>query len=296
MIFPQFRAPVLLLVLGALMWPLSGTAADTSAAVVHRPGKFAWAELVTTDPDAVVNFYTKTFGWTARKADHGPEGYTLLFNAGRPVGGVAYRKADPGSKAPGGARWVGFISVTDINQAVAAVTAASGHTLVAPHQVAGRGWQAVVTDAEGSVFGLIVTDAGDAAKAKVADNDWAWVQLLANRPADAAAFYEKALGYIVTDDARTTRTDDFLLTHDGVTYAGLTPLPEGRSARGGWLGYVKVAEVQATVDAAKALGAHVLFAPQTVPGAMQVAIITDPLGGAIGLVSVPAQISAEAAK
>jgi len=291
----RFRAPVLLLALGALMWPLSGAAAD-SAAAIHRPGKFAWAEVVTTDPAAVVNFYTKTFGWTAQKSDQGPEGYTLLFNAGRPVGGVAYRAADPGSKAPGGARWVGFISVTDINQAVAAVKAAGGRALVAPHQVAGRGWQAVVTDAEGSVFGLIVNDAGDAAKGKVADNDWAWVQLLAGKPAAAAAFYEKALGYVVTDDARTTRSDDFLLTRDGVPYAGLTSLPEGRNGRGGWLGYVKVAEVQATVDAAKALGAQVLFAPQTVPGSLQVAIITDPLGGAIGLVSVSAQATGEVAK
>jgi predicted enzyme related to lactoylglutathione lyase len=293
MMFSRFRAPVLLLALGALIWPVTGVAAD---AVVHHPGKFAWAEVVTTDPAAVVAFYTKTFGWTARKADHGPEGYTLLFNAGRPVGAVAYRPADAGSKAPGGARWVGFISVAEIDQAVAAVTAAGGRTLVAPHQVEGRGTQAVVTDAEGSVFGLIVTAAGDAPKGKVADNDWAWVQLLASKPADAAAFYGKALGYVVTDDARTTRSDDFLLTREGVPYAGLTALPEGRNGRGGWLGYVKVAEVQATVDAAKALGAQVLFAPQTVPGAMQVAIITDPLGGAIGLVSVSAQATGEVAQ
>ena len=292
----RFRAPVLLLALAALAWPVSVAAADTPAPLVHRPGKFVRAELVTTDPATVVGFYTRLFGWTAEKATRGREAYTMLYHGGRPVAGVAYRPADPGSKAPGGARWVGFISVTDINQAVAAVTAAGGRTLVAPRQIEGRGTQAVVTDAEGSVFGLIETDAGDEAKGKVADNDWAWVQLLASKPADAAAFYEKALGYVVTDDARTTRTDDFLLTRDGVAYAGLTPLPEGRSARGGWLGYVKVAEVQATVDAAKALGAHVLFAPQSVSGALQVAIITDPLGGAIGLVSVPAQTTGEAAK
>jgi len=293
---PRFPALVLLLALGALVWPASATATDGPAAAVHRPGKFVWADLVTTDPATVVNFYTKTFGWTAQKVGHGPEAYTLLFNDGRPMGGVAYRKADPESKAPAGARWVGSISVSDINQALAAVVAAGGQTLVAPRKVTGRGWQAVVTDQEGSVFGLLVSDTGDAAKGEVADNDWAWVQLFSNNPAQAAAFYEKALGYVVTDDTRTAWPDDRLLSHDGVAYAGLTPLPAGKGTRGGWLGYVRVAQVPAAVEKAKALGAHVLVAPQDEPGAMQVAIITDPLGGAIGLVSMPAKSAGEAKK
>jgi predicted enzyme related to lactoylglutathione lyase len=292
--FPRFPAPVLLLALGALVGLAPVAAAN--AALVHRPGKFVWADLVTTDPATVVRFYTKTFGWTAQKVGNGPEAYTLLFNAGRPMGGVAYRAADPGSKAPGGARWVGSISVVDINAAVAAIAAAGGQTLVPAHKIAGRGWQAVVADPEGSVFGLLVTDAGDAPKGEVADNDWAWVQLLSRQPVEAAAFYEKALGYVVTDDTRTAWPDDRLLTHDGVAYAGLTPLPEGKGTRGGWLGYVRVAGVPAAVEKAKALGAQVLLAPLDVPGAMQVAIITDPLGGAIGLVSMPAQSTQEAKK
>jgi len=293
---PRFSTSILLLALGALAWPAALAAADASAPVVRRPGKFVWADLVTTNPDTVVNFYTKTFGWTARKTGNGAESYTLLLNGDRPMGGVAYRKADPQSKAPGGARWVGSIAVTDINQAVAAVTAAGGHTLVAPRQIAGRGWQAVVTDQEGSIFGLLVSETGDVPKGEVRDHDWAWVQLLSHQPAVAAAFYEKALGYVVTDDTRTAWPEDRLLTRDGVAYAGLTPLPDNKDTRGGWLGYVRVPEVQAAVDAATALGGHVLVAPQKIAGAMQVAVITDPLGGAIGLVSAPAQAGGEGAK
>ena len=101
---------------------------------------------------------------------------------------------------------------------------------------------------------------------------------------------------MVTDDTRTAWSDDRLLTRDGVTYAGLTPLPEGRSGRGGWLGYVRVSQLQATLDKATALGGHVLVAPKNVAGAMQVAVITDPLGGAIGLVSLPTPAGGEGAK
>src|SRR5688572_13630840 len=265
---PRLRASLLLL-LGVLMGPGVGAAAEAPTIPHRLPGKFVWADLVTTDPDTVVSFYTKVFGWTAQRTGSGPQGYTLLFNGEHPMGGIAYRPTDAPSKASGGARWIGSVAVTDINQAVAAVTAAGGRTLVAPRQVNGRGWQAVVTDSEGSVFGLLVSEKGDAAKGVVGKNDWAWVQLLSHKSAEAAAFYEKALGYVVTDDTRTAWSDDRLLTRDGVAYAGLTPLPDGAVARSGWLGYIRVAEVSTAVAAAKALGGQVLVAPRDLPGAMQ---------------------------
>jgi len=292
----RLPASFLLFALGVLTWPASLAAADASVSPPPRPRMFVWADLVTTNPDTVVNFYSKVFGWTSRKVGSGPQGYTLLLNGDHPVGGVAYRPADPQSKAPGGARWIGSVAVADINAAVAAVTAAGGRTLASPRQVTGRGWQAVVTDREGSVFGLLASAKGDPAQGAVGENDWAWVQLLSRQPAEAAAFYEKALGYVVTDDSRTAWADDRLLTRDGVAYAGLTPLPSGIDARSGWLGYVRVSHVQAAVDAATALGGRVLVPARDVPGAMQVAIITDPLGGAIGLVSVPAIAGKEGAK
>lgn len=271
-------------------------AVDTPAVGAPISGKFAWADLVTTDPEAAANFYTKTFGWTARPAGPDRPGYTLLLNAGRPVGGIAFRPAEPGSRMAHGARWLGSIAVADINQAVAAVKAAGGTTVLVPRKVAGLGWQAIAADREGSLFGLVVTDRGDTAKGKGTENSWAWVQLLAHEPAEAAAFYEQALGYVVTDDARTERTDDFLLTRDGVAYAGLTGKPDGKDTRSGWLGYIRVSQVQATVDAALALGGHVLVPPRDIAGTIQVAVITDPLGGAIGLVSVPARGGEEGGK
>jgi len=285
----RFGLLVALLVPSAL--PLVAVAAGTDATAVHRPGRFAWADLVTTDPAAAINFYTKTFGWTTREIIGSRDRYTLLLNAGQPVGGVAYRKADPGSKAAASARWVGSISVPDINQAVSAVTAAGGRVLFAPRLIAGRGWQALVTDPEGSIFGLIVRDGGDPADDDPAENGWAWVQLLSGKSAEAADFYKKALGYEVAEDTRTARTDDFLLSSGGFTCAGLTPLPEGKG-RPGWLGYLRVAETKEVVAAAKALGARVLL-EQGEPDKLQIAIIADPLGGAIGLLSMPAPAAEE---
>jgi predicted enzyme related to lactoylglutathione lyase len=74
----------------------------------------------------------------------------------------------------------------------------------------------------------------------------------------------------------------------------LTALPEKSPGRPGWLGYIRVADVAATAKAVEGRGGHILLAPQDVPGALQVAIVTDPLGGAVGLVGK--STSPEAAK
>jgi uncharacterized protein len=280
------RLRLLLALLLPSMCLLPAIAVDDSTAV-YPPGKFAWVDLVTTDPDAAIAFYTKMFGWTTREVRGGRERYTFLLNHGRPVAGVAYRGADQGSKATAGARWVGSISVSDIQAAAKAVVAAGGRVLVAPRQIEGRGWQALVTDPENCLLGLITREAGGSAENEAEENNWVWAQLISRNPATAVAFYRKALGYQIDEDIRSKRADDFVLSMNGEAYAGLTPMPEGTDGRPGWVGYLRVADTEATVKQATALGARVLYR-QDEPDRLQVAILADPLGGAIGIVSMPA--------
>jgi predicted enzyme related to lactoylglutathione lyase len=290
----SFRFPVLVACLAAWVLALPATAADVAAAA--RPGRFCWADLVTTDPDTAIAFYTKMFGWTTQEMGNSRGRYTLLLNAGKPVAGVAFRRADSSGMSSTSARWVGYIAVTDIHQAVAGVKAAGGRVLFAPHEIAGRGWQALVSDPEGSLLGLIVPLEGVMGDNEPVVNDWIWVQLLSGQPSAAVEFYRKALGYEVSDDPRTSRTDDFVLSHGGSARAGLTPLPPGTSTRPGWLGYLQVADTAAALDAAQALGARVLAKPEVKPDTWSLAVIADPLGGAIGLVSAAKQSPAKEAK
>jgi predicted enzyme related to lactoylglutathione lyase len=289
-----FRFPVLAACLAAWVLSLSATAADAVAAA--RPGKFCWADLVTTDPDTAIAFYTKMFGWTTVEMGNSRGRYTLLLNAGKPVAGVAFRKADSGGTTSASARWVGYIAVTDIHRAVDAVKAAGGRVLFAPREITGRGWQALVADPEGSLLGLMVPLEGVKEEDEQVANDWIWVQLLSGQPVPVGDFYRKALGYEISDDPRTARTDDFLLSHGGFARAGVTPLPTGTGTRPGWLGYLQVMDTAVALEAAQALGARVLFKPEVKPDTWRLAVIADPLGGAIGLVSAAEQSPAKEAK
>jgi len=61
-------------------------AAEDGAAPYH--GSFIWYELMTSDQDAAIGFYTKVVGWTASDADQPDMRYTILSAGGRGVGGI----------------------------------------------------------------------------------------------------------------------------------------------------------------------------------------------------------------
>jgi predicted enzyme related to lactoylglutathione lyase len=291
------KSPHAWLLAALLLSPLALAAADAGSGAAPRPGKFDWVDLVTTDPDTAIKFYTETFGWTAQEVSGGRHRYTFLLNQGQPVAGVAYRRADDSlgeRPARAGARWIGSIAVPDIEAAVKSVTAAGGRVLVAPRKIEGRGLQALVADPEGCLFGLIAREGGGR-ESDAAENEWVWAQLLSGKPATAIEFYRQALGYQIDEDTRSKRADDYLLSRDGYSCAGLTPLPEGQGTRAGWLGYLRVADTAETIAAAESLGARVLYR-QDAPDRLQVAILADPLGGAIGIVSMPAGAGKEGAK
>jgi len=89
-------------------------------------GKFIWADLFTADPASASQFYTSLFGWEAktltRTGSSGvPHAYIALSNDGRPIAGIALRPAKMEDAVHG--RWVGYVSVKDVPQALAAATA-----------------------------------------------------------------------------------------------------------------------------------------------------------------------------
>src|SRR5258705_77333 len=64
----------------------SGTMATTMTTQATR-GRFVWHELMTKDPKAAQDFYTKVVGWTTSKFEGGTD-YTMWMAGETPVGGV----------------------------------------------------------------------------------------------------------------------------------------------------------------------------------------------------------------
>lgn len=251
------------------------------ATTEHHPGKFVWADLFTTDPVAATAFYTGLFGWTADTISQNGRAYTVFSNGGRPVAGLAPRAASS-TKRP--SRWIGYIAVPDLPSTLQLVAKAGGLVRAGARDFPQRGAQAIIADTEGSTVGLLQSMSGDSADHEPKPGDWNWFELFVKQPQVVSAFYRQVINYDVAPDLRTERKSDLLLSSGGLARAGVAPLPAREDARPGWLGVVRVANIDETLARAVKLGGEVLVAPRPAALESRFAIIADPTGGAVGLV------------
>ena len=245
------------------------------------PGKLIWADLFTTDPEAATKFYCGVFGWTAVTLEQKGRTYTVFSNAGRPVAGLAPR---PKSKSKHPSRWINYVSVTDISATLARVKEAGGEVRAPARNFPDRGRQAIIADSEDSTLGLLESSAGDPPDDEPKPGDWNWFELYAKQPGIATVFYRQVFNYAVSPDTRTERKDDFLLSSGGLERGGVAPLPDRNDAKPGWLGVIRVTELDAKLAQVVALGGEVLLAPHAVAYESRFAIIADSTGGTVGLV------------
>jgi predicted enzyme related to lactoylglutathione lyase len=242
---------------------------------IRIPGKFVWFDLITPDPQAAQSFYGKVFGWSFQPVA-GASDYTAIAAGGKLIGGVFQPAA-----GPAGTRWLGFVSVRDVRKATTRLGSMGFTTVLPATQVPGRGTQAVVRDPQGAIVGLLKSSTGDPRDEPVGPGEFFWVDLYARDVVTASAAYA-AIGYNVvpTDEYLGER---MLLESSGYARAGITQLPSD-ARQPGWLPYVQVEDVAATVAAAQSAGGKVLMAPDDAVLDGNVAVIGDPLGGVIGVI------------
>ena len=118
-----------------------------------KVGEFSWHELGTDDLDKALEFYGKMFGWEKRERhDMGEMGpYQLWSRPGTPwpLGGAFNRPKEMPVNA-----WILYISVADINAAVARVKQLGGQVLMGPMEVPGGDTIAQCVDTNGAVFAV----------------------------------------------------------------------------------------------------------------------------------------------
>lgn len=248
----------------------------------HTPGRWVWADLVTSDVAAAAEFYGQVFGWTYETygSDDDRDTYTLVLADGLPIGGMVFDQRAQTGDLPS-ARWIGLVSVPDVDAAAAAVAQHGGKVVVAPKTFGERGETAVFQDPEGVPFAAVRSRHGDPSDYAGDVNEWLWLDLWARDVERAAKFYSAVVGYEVVplDPADGRGAARFVA--GGFARAGVRRLEDDGKVSA-WLPYVRVADVAATADRARAAGGRVLWNPVTV-GPAVVAIIADPTGAPVGI-------------
>ena len=111
-------------------------------------------------------------------------------------------------------------------------------------------------------------------------NGFIWYELLTTDIEAASRFYGAVAGWAVADSGMPG-VDYRLWSIDGANVGGLMAMPEQAASNGMrpmWLGYVAVADVDASVAGVTAAGGAVHMPRIDVPGVGRMALVADPQG------------------
>ena len=112
-----------------------------------------------------------------------------------------------------------------------------------------------------------------------------WYELMTTDLAAARAFYGEVVGWQV-HDAQMPGHDYWMFTAGETPAAGLMTLPEDARKMGApphWMGYVDVADVDATASKVTAHGGTVYVPPTDIPNVGRFSVVADPQGASLAL-------------
>lgn len=248
-------------------------------APIYTPGRIVWRELFTPDIEASRAFYESLCGWSIEKERSGKSDYHLIKADARPVGGLVPLPAFPRRGVP--ARWVSYVSVPDVDEAVAATRTAGGKILQDPMDTPPMGRLAVIEDPQGGIIAVWRGTKGDPpADDRPAVGSFFWEHLSTTDPAAARRFYRRVLGW---DSAPFKGAEGISLFIPGQPpeAAGYMLAPPGVSPD--WLSYVVVESLEETRGRAARSGGRVLSRSIPIPSLGRFDVIRDPHRAQIAL-------------
>ena len=185
-------------------------------------------------------------------------------------------------------RWLGYLSVPDVDAAVALAQSTGGSAVVGPLDLPNIGRAAAILDPQGAVVGLLRSEIGDPVDQEV-DNAGrvVWNELLAEDDLKAADFYSKASGVQVKLAERSEGRYVYLRAQDR-DRAGIMTRPAD-DIEPFWLTHFAVEDPSVAARRASELGGTVLLEPSSGLRDGSLAVVTDPTGAILALHRWPEQ-------
>ncbi len=252
--------------------------------VALHHGAFSWSELMSEDPAAAADFYGKVLPWSSQTMDMPTGPYTISKIGEKPVAGIM------GLPHPMPTVWVYYVTVDDVDQALAKAESLGAKTEFGPMNVPGVGRLAGFLDPQGAYISVITYEAMEnpdpdnppfAANFKT-PGAFSWYSLQTTDMDAAKAFYSAVFGW--TYQVMDMPTGPYTTIMVGETgMGGITPLTqEGIPPH--WSSFITVDDADAVAGAATKHGGKLLGPAFDIPTVGRIAIIQDPTGGKVSVV------------
>lgn len=247
------------------------------------PRQFSWYDLLTTDIDASLAFYSGVTTWLGREVGApGQPRYPKLFNSAGAVCGVL---ALPVAAAAQGASayWTGYVEVDDVDATVARAGSV-GSTIYAPPADSPNGRYSVFADPNGALLGVYAPSM-TLPSSPPTPGAIVWHELLAADTQAASAFYTALFGWQATESEDGTIRFGPSVHGPSETFASVRSRPDWLPVDF-WLYHIGVADIGATRETVTELGGKDLegLAPAGVEN--QTLTCLDPTGALVGFKSI----------
>lgn len=111
--------------------------------------------------------------------------------------------------------------------------------------------------------------------------EFIWYELMTSDLEGARAFYEPVVGWTIGVASGMPGMDYRMIGPPDATFGGVMQIDADMAAQGarpGWIGYVGVDDVDASVEAIRAMGGVIHMGPSDIPGVGRIAMAADPRG------------------
>jgi predicted enzyme related to lactoylglutathione lyase len=246
----------------------------------YAPGTPSWVELSSPDTAAAAAFYGELMGWEATEPGPVEEtgGYRMFQQGDQRVAGLMGHMQEGQPTV-----WATYISVADADETAAKVTDSGGSVMVEPMDVMDIGRMAFFVDPTGAAFGIWQPKSFAGADLVNEPNSLCWNEVL-TRDADAdRAFYPAVFGWAAGKPGFEGAPESYTVWElDDKPVGGMMEMSDEwfpPEVPPHWSVCFAVADADATVAKARALGATVVNEPMDMPIG-RFAGLVDPQGAA----------------
>lgn len=250
---------------------------------LNPPGTFCWIELGTTDAGRARAFYEKVFGWSVTEIPMGPDGSYYFFQKdGKDVAAMYELTSD--MRAQGiPAHWLSYVSVADADAATRKAAGLGAQVMKEPFDVGEQGRMSVLLDPQGGAFALWQAKGGQGIQLRDEPGALAWSELTSTDIVAGTTFYTALFGW-AAEQMPMPGFEYTVFKREGEPVAGGMPRPaamEGIPTH--WMPYFAVESADATLAAARSLGAATPMEVMAVEGVGRFVTFIDPTGAAVSV-------------
>lgn len=248
-------------------------------------GRFVWFDLMTTDQNKAIEFYTKVMGWSTEDwSGGGADRYPMWKSPqGATLGGS--QQLPPEQLKQGvPPHWIGYIAVPNVDDTVRNAAALGAQMYVPPMDIPTVGRFAVLADPQGAVFAMF-TPAGDPPghEGPAEIGEVSWHELMTSDYEAGFDFYSRLFGWKKSQAVDMGPMGTYqLFARNGGDIGGMMNKPDPGMPTA-WTYYVRVANLDEATQRVGENGGRVINGPMEVPGGDRIVVAMDPQGAVFAL-------------